>query len=87
MIPILNKLAFYFLRNLSNTRCKKPSCISSPFPYKIASFLPSQIGHPTAQKAAQTPFRSMIWVAKSQNVQQVSIHYLDITAILLFHLE
>lgn len=66
---------------------EKPSVICSLFHTRWQAFYPSQIIHPTAERTAYTAFCSMIWVAKGQKIQQVSIYHSDITALLLFYLE
>ncbi len=39
---------------------------------------------PNFNKAIRAPFHSIIWNAKSQKIQPVTIHYSDITAVILF---
>lgn len=51
---------------------------------KWQAFYPSEIIQPTSNRAMRAPFRSMIWGAKGQKIQQVSIHSSDITAVILF---
>ncbi len=64
---------------------KKNTLFSVPtYHTKWQAFYPSQVIQPTSNKAIQAPFRSMIWGAKGQKIQQVTIHSSDITAVILF---
>ncbi len=47
-------------------------------------FYPSQVIQPTSDRAMRAPFRSMIWGAKGQKIQQITIYSSDITAVILF---
>ena len=50
---------------------------------KWQSFFPSHVSLPITNRVTRAPFRSMIWAANGQKVQQVPIHHPDITAVIL----
>ncbi len=62
---------------------------NTPFPVatyhtKWQAFYSSQVIQPTSDRAMLAPFCFMIWGAKGQKIQQVTIHSSDITAVILF---